>query len=157
MALTISAKITSSSHSPFFPLWELKSEAQTLNPNSFLPTFFSGPSPCHKNAPFLIPPTTLPSPRLFLSFEIWTHFSISSRPGMNSYFVPASPHPHPPLSQARAAGHLPQHLCPPLGQSSEQGPCLSEAWHSARPWASANPLGKLLLPFQAHPHRPCSL
>nr|KAF6378790.1 hypothetical protein mMyoMyo1_009695 [Myotis myotis] len=69
---------------------------------------------------------------------------------MNSYFVPASPHPHPPLSQARAAGHLPLHLCPPLGQSSDRDPASQRRGtqpalgHLQIPWGSCSCPFKLI-------------
>lgn len=78
MALIILAKGSPSSHSSwfFFPLWELKSEAQTLNPISFPRTSVSGTSPCHlKSGPSLIIQGQKPSP--------WCH---SDHPG--AFFFP---------------------------------------------------------------------
>lgn len=96
MALTILAKISPSNNSPYFFLWELKSEAQTLSLTIFLYTFFwpipLSPSHSFSNhswaeAPFLIPlcssqslflPLRSEPTFLFLHTLAWQLLSISA-------------------------------------------------------------------------------
>lgn len=155
MALTILAKITSSSHSFYFPLWELKSEAQTLNPNSFLPTFSPGPSPCHTNAPFLIPLGQRPAPSRHSAHPeafsfLWGLSSLFRffTPWHEQLFSTSfSPPPPAPQSGVGCWASVPT----PVLSTRKVPVSRDPAWGMALspPTGTCKSPGKLLLPFQA--------
>lgn len=124
MALTILAKTSPSNHSPCFFLWELKSEAQTLNLIIFLYAFFfSWPIPLplkcsfsdHSWAEALLLMALSPFQSLLLSSEVRANFSRSFfTPWHGSYWCQPIPTPtlqsgvgvSPPQANRYTSPHL---------------------------------------------------
>lgn len=164
MALTISAKRSPSNHSPRFFLWELKSEAQTLNLIIFLYAFFffllAHPLPLkcsfsdHSRAEALSLMPLYPSQSLSLCFEVRANFSVSSHPGMTSIGVSSSPLP-PLQAHDNKKVHLPKLASFILWQPKCKGtPTFqSHGVHSAHS-NTQNPSLKKLVFYFSNPYPP---
>lgn len=128
----------------FFSLWELKSEAQTLNPISFPRTFVSGASPCHlKSGPSLIIQGQKPSPWchsdhpgafsflwglnwLFHFFTLWQDSDLES--------APPQPHPAVRCGGRRPIRYTSQSFCSSFSDSwSLKEPILSRVVVCSQP------------------------
>lgn len=140
-----------------FFLWELKSEAQTLNLTIFLSAFPSDPSPCHQNTPFLIVHGRGPHPdatlsileSLFLSSEVWTNVFVSSHPGRTVIYCHFTPQP-PSHHQVWALGkptrlHVPKLVFFTVWQSKVwRNSDFPEPRYSVSPQEYAKPISKSL-------------